>query len=105
MPISERELEGVEARYKHWEEIPKGQFPCSWATLGRLLETIRELQSQLNSKSKRRSKKEQIAEELRDSDLMAKLTGRTDIEHGHHDTLPQGQHVARMQAKGEQNAE
>lgn len=45
--------------------------------------------------SRSRSKKQNIADELRRSDLTAQLAGRTDIEHGPHDSLPRGEHVAR----------
>lgn len=43
-----------------------------------------------------RSKKQKIEEQLKASDLGAQLTGRTDIEYGHHETLPRGEHVARL---------
>lgn len=41
-----------------------------------------------------RSKKQKIEESLRESDLTAQLSGRTDIQYGHHDSLPRGEHVA-----------
>jgi hypothetical protein len=41
-----------------------------------------------------RSKKQKIEDKLRQSDLTARLTGRDDIEYGHHETLPRGEHVA-----------
>lgn len=43
-----------------------------------------------------RSRKQKIEEQLKASDLGAQLTGRTDIEYGHHETLPRGEHVARL---------
>ena len=45
---------------------------------------------------RRKSKKEQVADELRESDLTALETDRRDIEYGPHDSLPSGQHVARI---------
>lgn len=52
--------------------------------------------------SRSRSKKQKIEDSLRQSDLTAQITGRTDIEYGHHETLPRGEHVAnRRQSKGE----
>ena len=44
----------------------------------------------------RKSKKQQIADELAASDLGAQLAERDNIEWGHHDSLPRGEHVARM---------
>ena len=49
---------------------------------------------------RRRSKKELQAEELRRSDLTAQLAGRDDeIEYGPHDSLPRGEHIARLSKK------
>lgn len=49
-----------------------------------------------------RSKKQKIEEKLRQSDLTAQLAGRDNIEYGHHETLPRGEHVAnRRQSKGD----
>ena len=46
---------------------------------------------------RRKSKKEQIADELRAGDLSAQAVGREDVIYGHHDSLPLcGEHVARM---------
>jgi len=51
----------------------------------------------LNSQPKRKSKKIQIEEALRRSDLTAQISGgRDDVEYGHHDQLPRGEHVARL---------
>lgn len=41
-----------------------------------------------------RSKKQNTADALRESDLTARLAGRDDVEYGHHDSLPRGEHVA-----------
>lgn len=42
-----------------------------------------------------RSKKQKVEDELRRSDLTAQLCGgRPEIEYGHHETLPRGEHVA-----------
>jgi hypothetical protein len=41
-----------------------------------------------------RTKKQKIEDSLRQSDLTAQCAGRTDIEYGHHETLPRGEHVA-----------
>lgn len=43
-----------------------------------------------------RSKKQKIEDALRQSDLTAVLTGRNDIEWGHHESLPRGEHVANV---------
>lgn len=40
------------------------------------------------------TKKQKIADELRESDVTARLVGRTDVEYGPHDSLPRGEHVA-----------
>lgn len=99
--ITETELRELENRNRHWEEIPKGQFPCSWGSLGRLLATVRardaeivELKAQLAARPRSKSKKQRIEEELRASDLTAQTSGRDDIEYGHHETLPRGEHIA-----------
>lgn len=42
------------------------------------------------------SRKQKIEDELRASDLTALESGRDDVEYGHHDSLPRGEHVARM---------
>lgn len=46
--------------------------------------------------SRRKSRKEQIEEELRASDLSGQLAQRDNIEYGPHDSLPRGEHVARL---------
>lgn len=56
---------------------------------------IRGLQAQLEAKPQRKSKKKQVEEALRESDLSAQLSGRDNIDYGHHETLPRGEHVAR----------
>jgi hypothetical protein len=52
----------------------------------------------LSKPSRRKSKKEQLAEDLRNSDLTAQaIGGRDDIVYGPHDSLPTcGEHVSRM---------
>lgn len=45
----------------------------------------------------RRSKKQKIEDALRESDLTAQLCGgRDDVEYGHHESLPRGEHVSRL---------
>lgn len=45
---------------------------------------------------RKKSRKVQIEEQLKRSDLTAQLSGRDDIEYGHHESLPRGEHVARL---------
>jgi hypothetical protein len=59
-------------------------------------EDAEEIVNALNSQPKRKSKKIQIEEALKRSDLTAREVGRDDIEYGHHDQLPRGEHVARL---------
>jgi len=40
------------------------------------------------------SKKQQRAKELADSDILAQIVGRQDIEYGEHTELPSGDNVA-----------
>ena len=63
---------------------------------GLLREDAEEIVNALNSQPKKKSKKIQIEEALRRSDLGAQLAERTDVEYGHHDSLPRGEHVARI---------
>lgn len=49
---------------------------------------------------KKKSKKIQVEEALRRSDLTAQSVGREDIEYGHFDSLPRGEHVARLGKQG-----
>lgn len=42
-----------------------------------------------------RHRKQKIEDVLRQSDLTAQLADRQDIEYGHFDSLPRGEHVAR----------
>lgn len=61
-----------------------------------------EIVEALNAKAapRRRSKRRPLADELRDSDILAQTAGRTDIVYGHHSELPQGgDHVARLGTK------
>lgn len=46
-----------------------------------------------------RTKKQKIADELRESDVTARLVGRTDVEYGPHDSLPRGEHVSRLRSR------
>lgn len=46
------------------------------------------------ARSRSRSKKQKIEDALRQSDLTAQISGRDDIEYGHHESLPRGEHVA-----------
>lgn len=46
-------------------------------------------------KPRSRSKKQKIEDALRQSDLTAQIAERDDIEYGHHESLPRGEHVAR----------
>lgn len=48
-----------------------------------------------------RVKKQKIADQLRESDVTAQLSGRDDIMYGPHDSLPPGQHVARRRSRNE----
>lgn len=48
--------------------------------------------------TRRVSKKQEIVEELKASDLTAQMVGREDIEYGTHEQLPKGEHVANMGA-------
>ena len=63
---------------------------------GLLREDAEEIVTALNSQPKKKSKKIQIEEALRRSDLSAQIVNRQDIEYGPHDSLPRGEHVARM---------
>lgn len=46
--------------------------------------------------SRSRSKKQKIEDALRQSDLTAQVAERDDIEYGHHESLPRGEHVANV---------
>lgn len=59
------------------------------------LSTIRLLDGLTSERSRSRSKKQKIEDALRQSDLTAQITDRQDIEYGHHESLPRGEHVAR----------
>lgn len=47
----------------------------------------------------RRSKKQQVEEDLRRSDLTAQCAERTDIEYGHYESLPRGEHIANRKSR------
>lgn len=68
--------------------------PCFIAeeTAIRFAEALSEYKCEKPARS--RSKKQKVEDDLRRSDLTAQLTDRTDIEYGHHETLPRGEHVA-----------
>ena len=66
---------------------------------GLLREDAEEIVNALNSQPKKKSKKVREEEALRRSDLGAQPAERTDVEYGHHDSLPRGEHVARLKGK------
>lgn len=78
-------------------DLPNWQFIAhARADIPKLIAEVRELQAQLNSKPQRKSKKKQIEEQFRESDLTAARSGgRPDVDYGPHDSLPRGEHVAR----------
>ena len=45
---------------------------------------------------KSRARREKPEEVLRRSDLTGQLAERDNIEHGHHESLPRGEHVTRL---------
>ena len=57
---------------------------------------LKDLKALIGDTVKRKSKKIQVEEALRRSDLTAQIADRRDIEYGHHDQLPRGEHVARL---------
>lgn len=61
-----------------------------------LAEWLRDRINAAPSAARSRSKKQRIEEELRQSDLTAQLAERDNIEYGHHESLPRGEHVARL---------
>jgi hypothetical protein len=63
---------------------------------GLIREDAEEIVNALNSQPKKKSKKIQIEEALKRSDLTAQSAERDDIEYGHHESLPRGEHVARL---------
>jgi len=58
---------------------------------------LKDLKALIGDSIKRKSKRLQAEEELRRSDLSAQLAGRDNIEYGHFDSLPRGEHVSRLQ--------
>lgn len=93
MTITDSRLAHIETCYRN------GDDGYHAAIVPELIAAIRELQAQLNAKPQRsRSKKQRVEDELRASDLTAQTAGRQDIEYGHHDTLPRGEHVARVKS-------
>jgi len=60
-------------------------------------EDAEEIVAKLNASPRVRPRKPKIEDQLRDSDVLAKEVGRTDILYGPHDSLPQcGEHVSRL---------
>jgi hypothetical protein len=57
---------------------------------------LKDLKALIGDTVKRKAKKIQVEEALRRSDLTARLAEREDIEHGHHDGIPRGEHVANL---------
>jgi hypothetical protein len=57
---------------------------------------LRDLKALIGDAVKRKAKKIQVEEALRRSDLTGRLAERDDVEYGHHDQLPRGEHVARL---------
>jgi len=57
---------------------------------------LKDLKALIGETVKRKSKKIQVEEALRRSDLSAQIVNRNDIEYGPHDCLPRGEHVARL---------
>jgi hypothetical protein len=104
------QLRGMLAHYQiaDWEAyvfLRKPDSPDSYvlkyeaAAGDELAEKIVSLHRQPNADtrtvSRSRSKKQKIEDDLRKSDLTARLAGRDDVEYGHHETLPRGEHIAR----------
>jgi argininosuccinate lyase len=46
-----------------------------------------------------RAKKQKIEDQYRASDLTAQIVDRQDIEYGHHESVPRGEHVARISTR------
>jgi len=81
-----------EAQVKHgMPDLSTSERQCFEAGWEAAMEFVKQ-----SPQGKRKSKKVQIEEALRRSDLTAQLADRQDIEYGHHDQLPRGEHVARM---------
>ena len=62
---------------------------------------LKDLKALLGDTIKRKSKKVLAEEALRRSDLSAQLAQREDIEWGDHESLPRGEHVARLSKKAD----
>lgn len=73
----------IKANHQKWSPECKGD-----------LATIHLVDGLAAERPRSRSKKQKIEEDLRQSDLTAQYAGRTDIEYGHHESLPRGEHVA-----------
>jgi hypothetical protein len=61
---------------------------------------LKDLKALIGDTVRRKSEKLLQEEELKRSDLSARLAGRDDVEYGHFDSLPRGQHVARITKGG-----
>ena len=59
----------------------------------------RALRALFELRGKRMSKAEKVKEALAESDLTAQVTERDDIEYGHHESLPRGEHVVNARFK------
>ena len=57
---------------------------------------LRDLKALIGDTVRRKAKKVLQEEALKRSDLTAREVGRDDIEYGHHDQLPRGEHVAHI---------
>ena len=79
----------IKANHQKWSPECKGD-----------LSTIRLLEGLVPERPRKQSKKQKTEESLRQSDLSAQLSGRDDIEYGHHESLPRGEHVARRLVAG-----
>lgn len=61
-----------------------------------LAEWLRDRINAAPAAPRKRTKKQQIEEDLRRSDLTAQLAQRDNIEYGPHDSLPRAEHIARF---------
>jgi hypothetical protein len=57
---------------------------------------LKDLKALIGDTVRRKTKKALLQDALKRSDLMAQLAERTDIEHGDFETMPRGEHVARL---------
>lgn len=91
-------------KYPVTVELTEGPYSLLRDAEGRAIagglnpEDAEEIAARLNA-PQRRSKRERDEEALRASDLTAQGAGRDDIEYGFHESLPRGEHVARLGRK------